>query len=171
MKLKPLVILGLVFLSIFNCKSAQEPLLQFQTTAPIDFSEPYYNSWVAGIEGGGAGINVFLPTTKPSKIIIDSLHFRGEKSAVETRDQLIIGRFKYTTTRKKDIIFSSDRRAEYGNTLPTQIDASPLVSLKMSVLSVIWSITNDCIIKFQTSKKEEVLPILLHRPKSLKHRL
>jgi len=142
MKLKPLVILGLVFLSIFNCKSAQEPLLQFQTTAPIDFSEPYYNSWVAGIEGGGAGINVFLPTTKPSKIIIDSLHFRGEKSAVETRDQLIIGRFKYTTTRKKDIIFSSDRRAEYGNTLPTQIDASPFTLSQ-----------NECVISYQVKNK------------------
>jgi hypothetical protein len=142
MKLKPLVILGLVFLSIFNCKSAQEPLLQFQTTAPIDFSEPYYNSWVAGIEGGGAGINVFFPTTKPSKIIIDSLHFRGEKSAVETRDQLIIGRFKYTTTRKKDIIFSSDRRAEYGNTLPTQIDASPF-SLSQ----------NECVISYLVNNK------------------
>lgn len=142
MKLKPLVILGLVFLSIFNCKSAQEPLLQFQTTAPIDFSEPYYNSWVAGIEGGGAGINVFLPTTKPSKIIIDSLHFRGEKSAVETRDQFIIGRFKYTITRKKDIIFSSDRRAEYGNTLPTQIDASPF-SLSQ----------NECVISYLVNNK------------------
>ncbi len=142
MKLKPLVILGFVFLSFFNCKSAQEPLLQFQTTAPIDFSEPYYNSWVAGIEGGGAGINVFLPTTKPSKIIIDSLHFRGEKSAVETRDQLIIGRFKYTTTRKKDIIFSSDRRAEYGNTLPTQIDASPFTLSQ-----------NECVISYQVKNK------------------
>tara|TARA_B110000037_G_scaffold107971_1_gene125084 strand:- start:9779 stop:10282 length:504 start_codon:yes stop_codon:yes gene_type:complete len=142
MKLKPLVILGFVFLSIFNCKSAQEPLLQFQTTAPIDFSEPYYNSWVAGIEGGGAGINVFLPTTKPSKIIIDSLHFRGEKSAVETRDQLIIGRFKYTTTRKKDIIFSSDRRAEYGNTPPTQIDASPFTLSQ-----------NECVISYQVKNK------------------
>ena len=142
MKLKTLLILGLVFLSIFNCKSAQEPLLQFQTTAPLDFSEPYYNSWVAGIEGGGAGINVFLPTTKPSKIIIDSLHFRGEKSAVETRDQLIIGRFKYSTNRKKDIILSSNPQDEYRNTLPIQFDASP------------FNLTqNECVISYRVNNK------------------
>ena len=142
MKLKPLLILGLIFLSIFNCKSAQEPLLQFQTTAPIEISEPYYNSWVAGIEGGGAGINVFLPTTESPKIIIDSLHFRGEKSAVETRDQLIIGRFKYSTNRKKDIIFSSNLQDEYRNKLPPSIDKTP------------FSLTqNECVISYQVNNK------------------
>ena len=142
MKLKPLLILGLVFLSIFNCKSAQEPLLEFQTTAPIEISEPYYNSWVAGIEGGGAGINVFLPITESPKIIIDSLHFRGEKSAVETRDQLIIGRFKYSTNRKKDIIFSSNLQDEYRNKLPPRIDKTP------------FSLTqNECVISYQVNNK------------------
>ena len=142
MKLATPLLLGIIFLSTFNCKSAQEPQLQFQASPPIDFSEPYYNSWVAGIEGAGSGINVFLPITKPSKIRIDSLHFRGEKSVVETRDQLIIGRFKYTTTHSKDMIFSSDRREEYGNTLPAQIDKSPFTLSQ-----------NECVISYKVNNK------------------
>ena len=142
MKLKPPLILGIIFLSTFNCKSTQDPLQQFQTTAPIQIIDPYYNAWIAGIEDTGSGINVFLPTTGSSRITIDSLHFRGEKSAVEIRDQLIIGRFKYTTTRKKDIIFSADRRAEYGNTLPPQFDASPFILSQ-----------NECVISYQVNNK------------------
>ena len=125
MKLAAPLILGLVFLSIVNCKTSKEPVLQFQSTAPLEITAPYYNSWVAGIEGGGSGINVFLPLKENGKIVIDSLHFRGEKSAVETRDKLIIGRFKHSTNQKKDIIMSSNPQDEYNNKRVLIRDTSP----------------------------------------------
>ena len=115
MKLTTPLILGLVFLSIVNCKTAQEPVLQFQSTAPLEITAPYYNSWVAGIEGGGAGINVFLPLKENANIVIDSLHFRGEKSAVETRDKLIIGRFK--------TFYQSEKR-HYNELQPTETNTT-----------------------------------------------
>jgi len=142
MKLAAPLILGLVFLSIVNCKTAQEPVLQFQSTAPLEITAPYYNSWVAGIEGGGSGINVFLPLKENGKISIDSLHFRGEKSAVETRDKLIIGRFRHSTNPKKDIIMSSNPQDEYNNKRVLKRDTSP------------FSLTqNECVISYRVKGK------------------
>lgn len=125
MKLVSALISAIIFLSIFNCKPAQEPLLQFQTTPPLDISAPYYTSWVAGVEGGGSGINVFLPLKTNGKTVIDSLHFRGQKTAVETRDKLIIGRFKEVSNQKKDIIMSAEPQDEYNNKMELKRDVSP----------------------------------------------
>ena len=89
MKQNHLFILGIIFLSIFSCKSAKESVLQFQTTAPFEMVEPYYNAWVGGIESAGSGVNVFLPLKEDlGRVTVDSIHFRGEKSAVVKRDQL-----------------------------------------------------------------------------------
>ncbi len=125
MKLVSALISAIIFLSVFNCKPAQEPLLQFQSTPPLEISAPYFNTWVAGVEGGGSGVNVFLPLIENGNIVIDSLHFRGEKSAVETRDKLIIGRFIQFSTQKKDLIMSSNPQYEYNNKLDLKREASP----------------------------------------------
>jgi len=125
MKLISAFILGSVFLSMVNCKTSKESAIQFQSTAPLEISAPYYNSWVAGVEGGGSGINVFLPLKENGNISIDSLHFRGLKTAVETRDKLIIGRFKQFSNQKKDLIMSSNPEDEYNNKLELKQDTSP----------------------------------------------
>ena len=125
MKLVSALISAIIFLSIFNCKPAQEQLLQFQTTPPLDISAPYYTSWVAGVEGGGSGVNVFLPFKANGKTVIDSLHFRGQKTAVETTDKLIIGRFKGVSNPKKDIIMSAEPQDEYNNKMELKRDVSP----------------------------------------------
>ena len=149
MKLTTPHILGLVFLSIVNCKTSQEPVLQFQSTAPLGITAPYYNSWVAGVQGGGSGTNVFLPLKENGNIVVDSLHFRGEKSAVETRDKLIIGRFRHSTNQKKDIIMSSNPQDEYNNkracknSHPQRFCFSALWSL-ISCIPFMSSMTLDC---------------------------
>ena len=90
MKLISAFILGFVFLSMVNCKTSKESAIQFQSAAPLEISAPYFNSWIAGVNGGGSGINVFLPLKENGNISIDSLHFRGLKTAAETRDKLLI---------------------------------------------------------------------------------
>ncbi|MDA9126376.1 hypothetical protein N9J80_06315 [Flavobacteriaceae bacterium] len=136
------LILGTVFLSIFNCKSSKESTLQLHSSFPIEITAPYYNTWVAGVEGGGAGINVFLPLKENAKISIDSLHFRGEKSAVETRDKLIIGHFRYSTNPKKDIIMSSNPQDEYNNKRVLKRDTSPFSLIQ-----------NECVISYKINGK------------------
>jgi hypothetical protein len=125
MKLTNFFALGIVFLTVFNCKTSKESVLQFQSTPPLEISAPYYNTWVAGVKGGGSGVNVFLPLIENGNIDIDSLHFRGEKSAVETRDKLIIGRFMQFSNQKKDLIMSSEPQDEYNNKLDLKREVSP----------------------------------------------
>ena len=136
------LILALIFLGFFNCKAPQESVMQFQSTPPLEIVAPYYKSWVAGIEGGGAGINVFLPLKENGKISIDSLHFRGEKSAVETRDKLIIGRFNNSVNQPKDIIMSSNSQDEYKNKSVLLRDTSPFKLAQ-----------NECIISYEVNGK------------------
>ena len=142
MKLATPLVLGLVFLSIVNCKTSQESVLKYQSTPPLEITAPYYNSWVAGVQGGGSGTNVFLPLKENGNIVIDSLHFRGEKAAVETRNKLIIGRFKSSVNQKKDIIMSSNPQDEYNNNRLLIRDASPFKLTQ-----------NDCVISYSVNGK------------------
>jgi len=141
-KLASPLILGLFFLNVFNCKTSQEPVLQFQSTVPLEITAPYYNSWIAGVQGGGSGINVFLPLKENGNIVIDSLHFRGEKTAVETRDKLIIGRFRHSTNQKKDLIMSANPQDEYNNKRDLIRESS---SFNLA--------QNDCVISYSVNGK------------------
>ena len=130
----------LILMSFINCSTVKTNT--FVEAAPFVITAPYYNSWIAGIEGGGSGINVFLPVSDIRNIVVDSIHFRGEKSAVETRDKLIIGRFRHSTNRKKDIIMSSNPQDEYNNKRVLKRDISP------------FSLTqNECVISYRVKGK------------------
>ena len=130
----------LILMSFINCSTVKTNT--FVEAAPFVITAPYYNSWIAGIEGGGSGINVFLPVSDIRNIVVDSMHFRGEKSAVETRDKLIIGHFRYSTNPKKDIIMSSNPQDEYNNKRVLKRDTSP------------FSLTqNECVISYRVKDK------------------
>ena len=132
-----------IFLSVFSCKTSKESALQFQSTAPFEMVEPYYNSWVGGIESAGAGVNLFILLKEDlGRVKVDSIHFRGEKSVVVKRDLLLIGRFKYSRVHPKKLIMSSNPHDEYGNTLPSKTDRSP------------FTLTNNqCVISYRINNK------------------
>lgn len=150
MKLISALILCTVFLSLYNCKTPKESTLQFQSTAPLEILGPYYSAWIAGVEGGGSGINVFLPLKENGKTVIDSLHYRGQKTAVETRDNLIVGRFSNSINQKKDLIMSSSPEDEYNNKAEFITDRSPfklpqnacVISYKMNGKRLYYKISN-----------------------------
>ena len=142
MKLTNFFALGIVFLTVLNCKTSKESVLQFQSTAPLEITAPYYNSWIAGVQGGGSGTNVFLPLKENGNIVIDSLHFRGEKTAVETRDKLIVGRFRHSTNTQKDIIMSSNPQDEYNNKRDLIREPSPFTLAQ-----------NDCVVSYTVDGK------------------
>jgi len=166
MKFTTSLILGLVFLSIVNCKTSQESVVQFQSTAPLEITAPYYNSWIAGVQGGGSGVNVFLPLKENGNIVIDSLHFRGEKTAVETRDKLIVGRFRHSTNTQKDIIMSSNPQDEYKNKRDLIREPSPF-NLAQNDCVVSYSVNgNRLYYKISNLKKEESMAYPSSPPKN-----
>ena len=115
----------MISLSFINCSSVKTNT--FVEAAPFVITSPYYNSWVAGIEGGGSGINVFLPVSDIRNAVFDSIHFRGEKAIVVKKDSLIVGRFKTAFNQSRDLIMSSNLKDELQNKLVYKADLSLFV--------------------------------------------
>ena len=109
----------MIFITVINfsnCASTQN----LEKTIPLTFGEVYYQDWVAGVKGGGSGINIFIPiTANPKEIMLDSVYFKGRKAKLEFRNNTVfIGRFKTAINQEQDIIMSSEPYAEYGNKAP-----------------------------------------------------
>ncbi len=107
----------LVVLTGFSQCSSTRTL---QEDAPLEIGEVYFQKWIAGIQGGGSGINLFIPTTK-SSIKLDSVYFRDKGVKLESRandEVLYIGRFKSEFNQRKDMIISSEPNAEFENPVP-----------------------------------------------------
>ena len=87
---------------VIGCKTIKPPL--FVSKSPISIESPYFQSWVAGIQGGGSGVDVFLPVKDLKNITPDSLHFRGQRVKVIYKDQYITARFQ-TPDNQVEVIY------------------------------------------------------------------
>ena len=115
-KIISVTLLSFVILGFSQCSSVKK----LQAEAPLTIGKVYYQKWVAGIQGGGSGLNIFIPA-KDTSIVLDSVYFRGKAVKLETKPQdksIYIGRFISKFNQKHDIVMSSDSTAEYGNKLP-----------------------------------------------------
>jgi hypothetical protein len=115
-KISSLFAMLMLMASFSQCSTAQK----LQKKAPLEFGEAYAQKWVAGVQGGGSGITVFIPVENNS-IPLDSMFFRGQKVKLEfiKRNQLLyVGRFSTDINQQKDIILSSDMKEESKNRLP-----------------------------------------------------
>lgn len=162
--MKPFKFVFIFILLIFiftNCSSAQK----LQKTAPTSLGEAYCQSWVAGVKGGGSGINLFIPVLNdlPQNIQLDSVYFRGKAAKLElaaSNPFLYVGRFSQKFNQKQDIIMSNDPNEEYGNQFPIQEEKTPfdlketecVVSYKESNVTKYFKIENI------TEKKPEHYP-------------
>jgi len=160
MKLITNVFLMVIVMTSFSqCSSAQK----LQKEAPVKLGTAYYQYWVAGIQGGGSGINLFIPTENPSlkNIHLDSVYFRGKVSKLEFKPNnpsLFIGRFTSLGNQRKDIIMSNKPNAEYGNELPKLKEKIPF-DLKENECVVSY-IEDDKIKYFQIENIVEKQPEL-----------
>jgi hypothetical protein len=115
------IILGTSILFGFSqCGNSKDLTYKLQEETSFKIIEPIYQSWVAGVRGGGGGINViFKVSDLDSKSIeIDSLFFRGQMVKVEKKPTAYVARFRSNINRIPDIIMSGDTDAEYGNKAP-----------------------------------------------------
>ncbi|MBT8394710.1 MAG: hypothetical protein HKO81_04265 [Flavobacteriaceae bacterium] len=114
-----LILLIIVVIGFTQCSSAQK----LEKEAPFKIGKVYFQSWVAGVKGGGSGINIFIPieSISQNKIELDSVYFRGHSSILETkfnRPDFFIGRFSTATNQQRDLIMSNEPYAEYRNVEP-----------------------------------------------------
>lgn len=137
-----------------QCSSTQN----LQEKAPLDIGEVYCQKWIAGVEGGGSGLNIFIPT-KDSSIKLDSVYFRGKASKLESTVQdgiMYIGRFKGEANQMKDIIISSEPNAEYNNPIPRLPKKIPF-GLK----------DNECVISYKVNHKTNYFRVVNIKEKDL----
>lgn len=148
-----LITISIITISFSNCSSVKK----MQDKAPFSFDEVYYQHWVAGVRGGGSGVNVFISLkSNPDNIELDSIYFRGQQSKVEiSNEKLIIGRFLTKANQKEDIIMSSEPHAEYGNKAPELPKNTPF-SLK----------DDECVISYKQGETTKYYKIsnMLRKP-------
>lgn len=115
-------ILNIFFVSIIivlfsQCSSAQK----LQENVPIEFGEVYFQKWVAGIQGGGSGLDLYVTkVTKKHSIEFDSIYFRGKVAKLEYKQEskILVGNFSASFNKKQDVILSDKPNGEFGNEAP-----------------------------------------------------
>lgn len=124
-----------LLLLFLNCSTAQK----LQKTNPVEFGEVYYQQWVAGVKGGGSGVNIYIPIkSNNNHIVLDSVFFREKVSKLEKiNESLVVGRFKSSVNQQKDLILSSNPKDEYGNQVEKSVQDFPF-ELK----------SNQCVISY-----------------------
>jgi hypothetical protein len=113
---------GLLF-SFSNCGGTQDPLeIQFQSTPPFTVAEASFQKWVAGVQEGGSGTNVYINITNVSEgVELRDLYFRNEQAALNTSPNI---RSQYVARFKKEgrsVIMDIDPEKEAKNTPPEKI--------------------------------------------------
>lgn len=141
-----IMLMLIAMVSFSQCSSSKKT----QNSAPFEIGEAYYQKWIAGVKGGGSGINIFIPIiSNPNNVMLDSVYFRGKQSKIETVNKtLFIGRFKTATNTKKDIVMSSEPYAEYGNKAPSFTKKSPF---KLN--------DDECVVSYIINNKVKYLKI------------
>lgn len=131
--------------TLFQCSTAQK----LQKEAPINFGEVYCQTWVAGIQGGGSGLNLYIPTSHMTldHQTLDSVYFRGQVAKLEIKEGsdgiIYVGRFQSNFNQPKDdVILSSDQTEEYQNKLP------------IKTIQIPFELGDDeCVVSYQKNDK------------------
>lgn len=103
----PSTILATVLL--YSCASNKE----LQERSPAQFDQSYFTSTTNSIQ-------LFIPVKaiKPNRISLDSVYFRGMKSALlQDQENMSVYTAQFNTGNK-DLIMSSDPVEEYANKVP-----------------------------------------------------
>ena len=115
--------LTLIVMSSFSQCSGSKSL---DEKAPVTIEQAYCQRWVGGVEGGGSGMNIYLPLSDAG-FELDSVYFRGRAAKLEWKEgaKQFVGRFQSEFNKKEDIIMDKDPAKEYGNELPDSASSIP----------------------------------------------
>ena len=90
-----------------------------QEKSPVALEQVFCQRWVAGVEGGGSGLNIYIPV-KETTTELDSVYFRSQSVKLEFKKEgmIYVGRFTSDFNKKKDKVMSDEPNAEFGNEMP-----------------------------------------------------
>jgi len=145
------VLIMLVFMMSFSQCSTTKKL---QEKSPMSIGKVYVQKWVAGVEGGGSGLYIFIPISDTS-ITLDSVYFRGKatKLSVKYQDKnMYVGNFINPSKQTHDIIMSGDSKAEYGNKLPPRSKEQKPIPFELK--------NDECVISYIDEKKTKYFKVV-----------
>lgn len=110
--MKPLKhIFGLLLVPLLftYCSSAQK----LELKSPIAIGKVECQSWIAGVKGGGSGINLFIPVLEEfvETMKLDSAYFRGKVALLKPLNdssKIYVARFDADFNKKEDILINPD---------------------------------------------------------------
>lgn len=110
-------IINIFFLAIMACSTSKNAVQEIQN---MNIDEAYFQKWVAGIQGGGSGVDVYI-TFKSSieeGLLIEKLQWKNVETTViemnEEKNQ-VIARLK---TPLNQMRMDGETEKEYGNEVP-----------------------------------------------------
>ena len=143
------LVMCFILVGFSQCSSSKNSSeIVLEDSNPITFEKPYFQSWVAGIQGGGSGINLYLPSQNTT-FKLDSAYFRSMTSKVQVINAGYVSHFKTALNQKEDIIMSGEENAEYGNQLPANKNIFPF-QLK----------ENECVISYTKDNSTKYFKII-----------
>lgn len=115
----------IIMINFSSCRGRYK----LEKSIQLTLGEVYYQNWIAGVEGGGSGFNIFIPISdNPKNTMLDSVYFKGKKAKLEFNNNTIfIGRFKTAKNRKRDIILSNDSNADFSIKIPFNLNDNECV--------------------------------------------
>ena len=104
----------LIPLTMTQCGTTKTALQE----TPFQTAEVYFEQWIAGVQGGGSGIDVYIPITEMSDAIqLQEAFFRGKVAPLTLQtENLYIARFKTDLNNERDITMHADAIEEAVNT-------------------------------------------------------
>jgi len=122
--------LFVLILGFSKCTTTKDTMKIAQS---IDLSEAsktqaYYQHWVAGVRGGGSGLDLYIhkSVVKNKKLI--TAYFKGKSVKLDPiveSSNVYIARFKGESNQRYDLNMEAEAINEYGNTPPIKKDSIP----------------------------------------------
>ncbi len=87
----------LVFFTVCFSQCSSTKAMKISETITINATEnprAYYQKWVAGVQGGGSGVDVVIHKSVVGDKALDSIYFQNKVVALEQKGDNFIGYFK-----------------------------------------------------------------------------
>lgn len=132
--------------------------MTFENNPPFVIQEIHFQKWVAGVQGGGSGINVYLTLESIEEdVVFQTLYFRGKSSPLNSNPNTPK---RYTanflTDQNRDVIMDSNSLKESQNTPPEKIP------FQLGDNDAVFSFTENGTLQYFKVKDIEEKPMLAY---------
>ncbi|VXB32239.1 conserved hypothetical protein [Flavobacterium sp. 9AF] len=158
------------FISIISCNSTKERVAHQEKVVVIQennsqdtllpIKELYYQKWVAGIKGGGSGIDFYIELKEAlnKDIFLENVRYDVYDAIIEKISETSY--VAHMRTPLNDMILDENPQKEYGN-------QAPATKLKTNEAIITFTVNNKRIVqKFENVKEKELLAYPSMKPKN-----